>query len=541
MKNKLKKLITLSLGLILVTSLLFACGNKDVQTNSGQTNNTEKNEKLTIAVSKEVNNLYTLNMNTENYVVAPLVYETLVSYDNGEIKPKLAEKWEWNEDNTKLTFHLKKGVTFHDGEVFDAKAVKTNLEFYHSDSNFSAVKAFANLNKVEVVDDYTVAVHYPAPCFSYINDYCFQNVAGIASTKAFEEGNFQTMKEVAGTGPYVYDKFVSGDSATFKRNDKYWGEKPYYAEVVAKYIPEASSRIQSLKTGEIDLIYGSHLFTYDDYKQATTINGLKGQINKGDTLTRNLVLNASSEMLNDMKVREAIAYSINKKEITEGLTYGFETPADRLFIDGVPYTDVTLKKARDYDIDKAKALLDEAGWKLNESTGIREKNGKQLKLNYTYWQDVSLNKEIAIAIKTQLAKAGIDVETNGKDQMTWWTDGVAGKYDITMWNTEVAYTAPHKFFLEMLGTDPHLVSLKALKDFSEFESKVKDFSTTADISKVKGDFDYLLNYTNENVIDCPISYTKDLVVYNSKKISGYTFTSTPIFFDITKIEPVKSS
>lgn len=539
MKYKLKKLITLSLSLIIVASSLFACSNKVVETNSTEANNAESDQTLKIAVSKQVDNLYTLNMNAENYVVAPLVYETLVTYDNGEIKPKLAEKWEWNKDNTILTFHLKKGVTFHDGETFNAEAVKANLEFYHSDSNFSAVKAFANLNSVEVVDEYTVAVNYPAPCFSYINDYCFQNVAGMASPKAFEEGNFQTMKEVAGTGPYTYDKFISGDSTKFKRNDKYWGEKPYYAEVVAKYIPEASSRIQALKTGEIDLVYGSNLFTYDDYKQATSISGLKGQINKGDTLTRNLVFNASSEMLNDVKVRESIAHSINKKEITEGLTYGYETAADRLFIDGVPYTDIKLKNTWAYDIDKSKKLLDEAGWKLNENTGIREKNGKSLKLNYTYWQDISLNKEIALAIKTQLAKVGIDVETNGKDQMTWWTDGVAGKYDITVWNTEVAYTAPHKFFLEMLGTDPHLVSLKSLNDFSDFESKVKDFSATADTAKVKSDFEYLLNYTNNNVIDYPISYTKDMVVYNSKKVSEYTFTSTPIFFDITKVQPAK--
>lgn len=540
MKQKLKKLMALCLGAITITALLAGCSsNGSEQAKSTQASVKANNETLKIAVSKEVDSLYTLNMNTENYVVAPMVYETLVTYENGEIKPKLAEKWEWNKDNTVLTFKLRKGIKFHDGEAFNAEAVKTNLEFYHSDPNFSAVRAFANLKSVEAVDEYTVAVNYPAPCFSYINDYCFQNVAGMASPKAFEDGNFKTMKKVAGTGPYIYDKFIAGDCAEFKKNDSYWGEKPYYSEIVAKYIPESSSRIQALKTGEVDLIYGSHLFTYDDYKQATAINGLKGQINEKDTLTRNLVFNAGGEMLKDSKVRQAIAQSIDKKEIAKGLTYGFETSANNLFISGIPYTEAELENSWKFDIDKAKSLLEEAGWKVNSSTGIREKNGKALKLKYTYWQDVSLNKEIALAVKAQLLKAGIDVETAGQDQMTWWTDGVAGKYDITMWNTEVAYTAPHKFFFEMLGTDPHLTALKALPDFSEFKSKVEDFSTTADTAKVKKDFEYLLNYTNNNIIDYPISYTKDMVVYNSKKIAAYTFTSTPIFFDVTKVNPVK--
>ena len=99
---------------------------------------------------------------------------------------------------------------------------------------------------------------------------------------------------------------------------------------------------------------------------------------------------------------------------------------------------------------------------MNESTGIREKDGQQLSLNYTYWTDLSLAQDMALAIKTQLAEVGIDVTTTGQDQMTWWTEGVAGNYDITTWNTEGSYTEPHKFLQESLGADPHAISLQAL-------------------------------------------------------------------------------
>ncbi|WP_243857064.1 ABC transporter substrate-binding protein [Dorea longicatena] len=270
-----------------------------------------------------------------------------------------------------------------------------------------------------------------------------------------------------------------------------------------------------------------------------SLDGIEGAINDGNTLTRNLVLNASSEILSDLKVRQAIAYAVNKEEITKGLTYGYETPATSLFAPGAPYTDITYNSTWSYDLDKANALLDEAGWVRNESTGIREKDGQQLSLNYTYWTDLSLAQDMALAIKTQLAEVGIDVTTTGQDQMTWWTEGVAGNYDITTWNTEGSYTEPHKFLQESLGADPHAISLQALEDFQSYSDAVNAFSTSANPEVVQSAIATALNVSNDNVIDLPISYSKDLVVYNSSKIAGYTFSSVPQFFEIDNVQPAE--
>lgn len=198
-----------------------------------------------------------------------------------------------------------------------------------------------------------------------------------------------------------------------------------------------------------------------------------------------------------------------------------------------------LKNSWSYDLDKANALLDEAGWVMNESTGIREKDGQQLSLNYTYWTDLSLAQDMALAIKTQLAEVGIDVTTTGQDQMTWWTEGVAGNYDITTWNTEGSYTEPHKFLQESLGADPHAISLQALEDFQSYSDAVNAFSTSADPEVVQSAIATALNVSNDNVIDLPISYSKDLVVYNSSKIAGYTFSSVPQFFEIDNVQPAE--
>lgn len=563
MKKNFRKLAAVTLSSLMVALCAAGCGKEaatgneasvesetalsdasstDSENQNGQTTAAEtaaESRVLTICTAKELDNLTTLTMNKENNIACGLVYETLVTYEEGEIKPKLAESWEWNDENTELTFHLRGGVSFSDGTAFNAEQVAKILDFDRTNPNFSGIKGIANIETVEAVDADTVTVSYAAPCFSYLNDFCFQNVAGMMSPNVFEEGNFSTFSDVVGTGPYVRTEMISGDCTKFKRNEAYWGEKPYYDEVVIKYIPEASSRHQALQAGEVDLIYGADLLSYDNYIQAITISGTKGKINEADTLTRNLVLNASSSKLNDVRVRQAIAYAVNKQEITEGLTYGYETPADSLFQDGAPYTNITYHTEYSYDIDKAAALLDEAGWTLNESTGTREKDGEKLVLNYTYWTDLSLSKEIALAVKTQLGAVGIDVETIGQDQMTWWTEGVAGNYDITTWNTEGSYTEPHKFLQETLGADPHAVSLKALDSYSEYEEAVNTFSTTADIDKVQTAIETALNISNDNVIDLPISYSKDLVVFNTAKVADYTFTSVPQFFDIAKVTPAE--
>jgi len=515
---------------------LAGCGEKVKVPDESQSSTTKV---LTICTAKELDNLTTLTMNKENNIACGLVYETLVTYENGEILPKLAEDWSWDESNTILSFKLRQGVRFTDGTEFNAESVKAILEFDRSNPNFSGIKGIYNIQSVEAIDKYTVAVHYEAPCFSYLNDFCFQNVAGMMSPKIFEADNFQTFKDVVGTGPYVRAEIISGDSTRFVRNENYWGQAPYYDEVTVKYIPEASSRLQALQTGEVDMIYGAELLTYDDYNQAMTLDGISGEINEGNTLTRNLVLNAARPMLSDVKVREAIACAINKQEITEGLTYGYETPAAGLFSEGAPYTEINYTSTWNYDLDKANTLLDEAGWVMNEKTGFREKNGEELILSYTYWSDISLAQEMALAIKTQLAKVGINAETTGQDQMTWWTEGVAGNYDMTTWNTEGSYTEPHKFLQETLGADPHAVSLQALSDYEDYSAAVNKFSTTVETVEVQEAIATALNISNDNVIDLPISYSKDLVVFNTSKIAGYTFSSVPQFFDINHVQPVQ--
>ena len=301
MKQIYKKLLAAALGVSMLLSMV-GCGQSDTskqtQTDSEQTQAANENEAkvLTIVTAKELDSLTTLTMNKENNIACGLVYETLVAYEDGEIVPELAEEWGWDDTNTVLTFKLRQDVSFTDGAAFNAESVKAILDFDRSNPNFSGIKGIYNIESVEGVDEYTVAVHYAAPCFSYINDFCFQNVAGMMSPNVFEAENFQTFTDVVGTGPYIREEMISGDCTRFVRNENYWGEAPYYDEVVIKYIPEASSRLQALQTGEVDLIYGADLLSYDDYNQALSLDGIEGAINDGIP-SRLYILSVTLEIL----------------------------------------------------------------------------------------------------------------------------------------------------------------------------------------------------------------------------------------------------
>ncbi|WHH58700.1 ABC transporter substrate-binding protein [Petroclostridium sp. X23] len=200
------------------------------------------------------------------------------------------------------------------------------------------------------------------------------------------------MKGVVGTGPYVYSEIKNGEYVRVVKKENYWGEKPYYDEIIVKYITEASARLLALQKREIDMIYGSTLISWDDYKQVTSKSNTKGIVSTVDTKTVSLVLNAANPMLSDKSVREAIAYGIDKQAICDGLFYSNQNPAPDLFPDDNFLSDVKLNVVRTYNKGKAEQLLESTGWKMNTNTGLREKDGKPLSFKLTYDSGEAMNK-----------------------------------------------------------------------------------------------------------------------------------------------------
>lgn len=535
-----KKLISLLSAVLCLCMMLSACGGPTNSDPSNSASGSQDGAKtLTIATMTETTTLSPLYMGVYNYSMGTMLYETLLKYEDGEVKGNLAESYSFDEEGTVMTLKLRQGVTFHDGVPFNSEAVKKNLDFMHSNSQFMACPGIYDIESVEATDEYTVTITYPHPYYAYAYDFCWPDVGGMQSPNQIVEGDFQTVQGYAGTGPYIYDEYVPGEYTRFIRNENYWGDAPYFDEIIARYIPDSTSRLQALQTGEIDLVYGSSMITYQDYQQATALNGIAGMIAEKDTRARDITLNASSGPLVDAKVRQAVSYAIDKQEFSDGLTYGYERIAEMPFPEGTPYTDIELAETFSYDPEKAAALLDEAGWVMNETTGIREKNGEALNLTYIYdtAQD-SLASSYATLLKSQLEKVGIGLELKGSEKMEWYAGIMAGSFDITYWIGEYEFSSPHCFFGAMASMTPHTFSLSQVNGSQEFFDAISTVKQTADPTEVQELYNYLVNYDLGNVIDIPLTYYKDMILYNTNKIAGYEFSGVPAFFDVKGLQPV---
>ncbi|MCG7406634.1 ABC transporter substrate-binding protein [Paenibacillus sp. ACRRX] len=485
--------------------------------------NGSKQDKDTLVIGYigELSNFYPTMTDMHNKPLIQLVYDMLVRYENGEIKPGLATEWKFNESGTELTFKVRQGVKFHDGEALNAAAVIANLDYYQHEGNASFLKAVSTIDKLEAVDEYTVKITYKAPYYPVLHDFATQYLA-IVSPKSIIKDNYQSMNGTIGTGPYIHDSFKKGEYTSFKKNKDYWGDKPAYEQIVVKYVPDSATRLKALQTGEVDVIFSSTMITNDEFKQATSMAGVKGKTSTGSH-TRALAINASSENLTDLRVREAIAYAVNKQELAEGLTYGNEAPADQMFDGNIPYIKQGLRTKRAFDLQQAAALLDQAGWKLNEGTGYRELNGKPKKLRFTYETGDTFNKQLATALQGQLKKVGLQVDVEGTDVMTWWTDCVEGRYDITIWNAKGSPEDPHHFVGPMLDQTAHTASMSKLPEVADMKKRITEVLHTRDEAKITSGYDFILNYLNDNVIVVPLTNAKELILYRTDKVVDYTF------------------
>ena len=288
------------------------------------------------------------------------------------------------------------------------------------------------------------------------------------------------------------------------------------------------------------MIYGGSLLTYDEYDQALAMDGIEGQMADKDTRVQIITTNATRPHMSDERVRQAVAYAIDKEELSAAISNGYEPPAGTIVTSDTPYADVELETTYGYDADKANQLLDEAGWTINEKTGIREKDGETLSLLLTLESDYSATSmPTAEVIKSQLAEVGIDVTINGTEQMQWYADYLEGKFDITLWHSQFAFASPHCWFTPMDSMVPQTPSLPGIESSEEFLATIKELTNMVDEKEVRDAYTYLFNFDIGTGLDIPLTYQKDMIVYNTDKIAEYTFTGTPYFFDILSLKPVK--
>lgn len=291
------------------------------------------------------------------------ILEPLVLIDDqGNIAPSLAESWEASD--TEIVFHLRKGVKFHNGEEFKASDVVFSLKevILNSTGGYAGQFETVDVEKLEAVDDYTVKVPLKEPD-STLMSYFASNLL-IVSEKAYTEMGEQFQFQPVGTGPFKFKSWDVGDNITVERFDDYWGGPAKLKTVIFRTISEVSQAMIEVETGGVDIMInplGSDI--------QRVLNGeVKGvqAITQATCILRNNNLNFNwlSETMKNHKVREAIAHCIDREAWTKVISPGNGVPAYSCVAAGIWGYDKELETnyPYPYDIEKAKALMAEAGY-----------------------------------------------------------------------------------------------------------------------------------------------------------------------------------
>ncbi len=346
-----------------------------------------------------------------SFEVLENVYDTLVEPDeNLHMRPALAESWDVSPDQLTWTFHLRRGVTFHDGSPFTADDVVYSYRRIIDEQLTNAYR-FSAVTGVTALDPSTVKITVKQPTPNLlVNIGGFKGMA-IVQRKNVETGAIAT--HPIGTGPFAFKNATSGDSITLTANTNYWGGPPAISGVTFRFIPEASTALSALQAGEID---------WTDSIPKQRVDELKGDdsITLGVTPSNDywyLTLNEARKPWNDVRVRQAIAYGIDRDAIVQATSYGTATANQLAIPKGSPwYTDY---HGYTRDIDKAKSLLGQAGV-------------ANLTLDMMATSEYPETVTAAQIIADNLSPLGITVKIRTVDFATWLDDQNNGNFDMLM-------------------------------------------------------------------------------------------------------------
>lgn len=354
------------------------------------------------------------------------IFNRLVTLDwNYKVIPDLAETWEVSPDGRTYTFHLVKGVKWHDGVAFTSADVKWTLEAIISNKG-SAYDSVSCIDTVETPNDDTVVVNLKqsnAPFLSFL-----AWVGTFIMPKHIYEGsdwlaNPANQKPV-GTGPFKFGEWAQGDHITLEANPDYWGGAPYLDRVVFQIIPDSNTALQAFLNGQADLT--TNRPPMSEIATLQTTEGVKVDLQPAPSRYY-IAFNLGKDPLKDLNVRKAVSMAIDGQDIVTRALQGLGSPAEGFYTPAIAWAYNADAKRPAFDVAGAKKLLDDAGY-TKKADGFRFK----WTLPYFTGQEWA---DMATVIKSQLAAIDIDVQLEQLEIAAWMTKVIVNQdFDLTILN-----------------------------------------------------------------------------------------------------------
>ena len=387
-----------TIAITLSTCIIVACVNED---------SAKKEHSIVAGLGRDAGGVY----GHANHL-QPLtrIFETLVSYGyHSEIVPQLASDWKVSADGLSWTFTLHPDIQFHDGTLLDAEAV-CNALVMHDKKRPGHLGSIAAINALDPLHLQIIHREPFAPLLYELGWFLFS----IAGPSAFDEqGN---IIHPVGSGPFKAEEWIPEQSLilsrneNYCRNENYWGGCPVLERVTLKTIPDPATRVMALQAGEIDMIIDSGGVLPDDVALLANDSQIR-VLQYPQALCNYLVLNCNIAPFNQVNVRKALAHAIDRHAIVQNLL-GVGKVASSLIASDVADWHYPAFKLN-YDPDRAKALLAQAGWRDTDHDGFIEKAGKGFAVDLLLSsQQIAMGPDRRIAEYIQEALRHIGIRSN---------------------------------------------------------------------------------------------------------------------------------
>lgn len=491
-----KKFLALVLLMTLLGTVLSGCG--DGSAAETQKSRADTNE-LVVGIAQDLDDSLdphkTVKAGTREVMFN--VFEGLMKpTPDGDLTPAIAERYEVSEDRMTYTFHLREGVQFHNGETVTAEDVVYSIQrcAAATETGIVQVEAFSVIQAIETPDDKTVAITISEASNEFIS----------YMTTAILPADYDKQDtDPVGTGPFKFVSRTAQDSVVLEKFDGYWGTPAQLDKVTLKIMENADSLMMSLQSGAIDLC--AHLTSTQVAQLEKDFNVAEGTMN----LVQAMYLNNAVAPFDDVRVRQALCYAVDKQEIIDLAFDGYGSPiGSSMYPAFGKYFDDSLTNYYTRDVEKAKALLAEAGYPDGFDMTITVPS------NYKPHMDT------AEVLVKQLAQIGVNAAIEPIEWESWVSDVYAGR----------------QFQSTVVGVDASTMTARALlerftsdygKNFinynnAEYDALFQQTLTAYDDAEQTAIYKQMLANLTENAANVYIQDLADLVAVR-KGVEGVTF------------------